>query len=48
MIYQFVLKFLLIIYAHLHLQNSIFLNLLHLQRNGLSKIIDSKIHKQVE
>ena len=44
--YQFAFKFLLIIYAHLHLQNSIYLNFLHLQRNDLPKIIDFKIHKQ--
>ena len=38
--------FLLIIHAHLHLQYSIYLNFLHLQRNYLPKIIDFKIHKQ--
>ena len=45
-IYQFCIKFLLIIHAHLHLQNSIYLNFLHLQRNDLPKIIDLKINKQ--
>ena len=45
-IYQFAFKFLLNIHAHLHLQNSIYLNFLHLQRNDLPKIIDFKIHKQ--
>ena len=39
-IYQFAFKFLLIIHAHLHLQNSIYLNFLHLQRNDLPQIID--------
>ena len=45
-IYQFAFKFLLIIHADLHLQNSIYLNFLHLQRNDLPKIKDFKIHKQ--
>ena len=40
------IKFLLIIHAHLHLQNSIYLHFLHPQRNDLPKIIDFKIHKQ--
>ena len=40
------IKFLLIIHAHYHLQNSIYLNFLYLQRNELSIIIDFKIHKQ--
>ena len=38
------IKFLLIIHAYLHLQNSIYLNFLHLQRNDLPIIIDFKIH----
>ena len=42
----FAVKFLLIIHADLHLQNSIYLIFLHLQRNDLPKIIDFKIHKQ--
>ena len=41
---QFVFKFLLLIHAHLHLQDSIYLNFLYLQRNDLPKIIDFKIH----
>ena len=45
-IYQFAFKILLIIHAHLHLQNRIYLNFLHLQNNDLPKIIDFKIHKQ--
>ena len=45
-IYQSLFKFLLIIDAHLHLQNRIYLNFLHLKRNDLPKIIDFKIHKQ--
>ena len=45
-IYQFVFKFLLIIHAHLHLQNIIWFNFLILQRNDLPKIIDFKVHKQ--
>ena len=45
-IYQFAFKFLLIIHAQLHLQNSLYLNFLHLQRNDLPKIIDFNIHKQ--
>ena len=45
-IYQFTFKSLLTIHAHLHLQNSIYSNFLHLQRNDLPKIIDFKILKQ--
>ena len=40
------IKFLLIIHAHLHLQNSIYLHFLHPQRNNLPKIIDFKICKK--
>ena len=40
------IKFLLIINAHLHLQNSIHLHFLHPQRNDLPKTIDFKINKQ--
>ena len=43
---QFAFKFLLIIHAHLHLQNSIYFNFLHLQRNDLPKTIDLNVHKQ--
>ena len=39
------IKFLLLIHAHLYLQNSIHLNILHLQRNDLPIIIDFKIHE---
>ena len=45
--YQFILSSsVLIIHAHLHLHNSIYLHFLHPQRNDLPKIIDFKIHKQ--
>ena len=40
------IKILLIIHAHLHLQNSIYLNFLDLQRNDLPIIMDFKMHKQ--
>ena len=40
------IKSLLIIHAHLYLQNIIYLNFLHLQRNDLPKILYFKIHKQ--
>ena len=40
------IKFQLIIHAHLHLQNRIYLNFLHLQRTDLPIIIELKIHKQ--
>ena len=45
-IYQFAFNFLLIIHAHLHLQNSKYLKFLHLQKNDLPKAIDFRIHKQ--